>query len=403
MAQDNRRWRNNDAVRFIVLMGVVSLFADLTYEGARGITGPFLAFLGAGAAAVGLISGVGEFLGYGLRLAAGYLADRTERYWLLTALGYAVNLLAVPALALAGRWEVAAALLLLERIGKGLRTPARDAMLSYAALQVGRGWGFAVHEALDQLGAMGGPLLAAAALYLGEGYRAGFGILLFPALLSLGTLARARMAFPAPHRLERTGEGEPSSARPLPRAFWFYILFSVAAVAGYAHFQLISYHFKVQNVVGDVYIPLLYAVAMGVDAVVALVAGRLYDRVGMGSLVAIPLLALPLPWLIFGQSFLPALAGIVLWGAVMGIQETTMRAAIADMTAPERRGLAYGIFNTAYGAAWMLGSAVLGYLYEVNLLYVTIFIVALELLALPLLFLARRNGKRANGSTEGIG
>ncbi|MEW5763178.1 MAG: MFS transporter, partial [Bacillota bacterium] len=193
------------------------------------------------------------------------------------------------------------------------------------------------------------------------------------------------------------------SARPLPRAFWFYILFSVAAVAGYAHFQLISYHFKAQNVVGDVYIPLLYAMAMGVDAMVALIAGRLYDRVGMGSLVAVPLLALPLPWLIFGASYLPALAGIMLWGAIMGIQETTMRAAIADMTAPERRGLAYGIFNTAYGGAWMLGSAVLGYLYEVNLLYVTVFIVALELLALPLLYLAWRNGKRANGSTEGIG
>jgi len=402
LAQDNRRWRNNDAVRFIVLMGVVSLFADLTYEGARGITGPFLAFLGASATAVGLISGIGEFLGYGLRLAAGYLADKTERYWLLTALGYAINLLAVPVLALAGRWEVAAALLLLERIGKGLRTPARDAMLSYAALKVGRGWGFAIHEALDQIGAMGGPLLAAAALYLGQGYQAGFGILLFPAILSLGALARARMAFPAPHRLEQTGDREPSSARPLPRAFWFYILFSIAAVAGYAHFQLISYHFKVQNVVDDVHIPLLYAVAMGVDAVVALVAGRLYDRVGMGSLVTIPLLALPLPWLIFGASYVPALAGIVLWGAVMGIQETTMRAAIADMTAPERRGLAYGIFNTAYGAAWMLGSTVLGCLYEIKLLYVTVFIVGLELLALLLLCLAWRNGSQASERAEGI-
>lgn len=382
-------------------MGIVSLFADLTYEGARGITGPFLALLGASATAVGLVSGVGEFLGYGLRLASGYLADKTERYWLLTAVGYAVNLLAVPALALVGRWEAAAALLLIERIGKGLRTPARDAMLSYATCVVGRGWGFAIHEAMDQIGALGGPLLAAAALYLGHGYRAGFGILFLPAVFSLGTLAWARAAFPAPHRMEQTRAAaaarveKPSLTQGLPRAFWFYILFSIAAVAGYANFQVISYHFKVQGVVSDIHIPVFYAVAMGVDAAVALLAGRIYDRVGLGSLVAVPLLALPLPWLVFANQYHYALAGMVLWGAVMGIQETTMRAAIADMTAPERRGLAYGIFNTAYGGAWMLGSAVLGYLYDLKLAYVITFIVALELLALPLLFLACRNGGAA--------
>lgn len=382
-------------------MGIVSLFADLTYEGARGITGPFLALLGASATAVGLVSGVGEFLGYGLRLASGYLADKTERYWLLTAVGYAVNLLAVPALALVGHWEAAAALLLIERLGKGLRTPARDAMLSYATRTVGRGWGFAIHEAMDQIGALGGPLLAAAALYLGHGYRAGFGILFLPAVFSLGTLAWARAAFPAPHRMEQTRaaaaarEERPSLTQGLPRAFWFYILFSIAAVAGYANFQVISYHFKVKGVVSDIHIPVLYAVAMGVDAAVALLAGRIYDRVGIGSLVAVPLLALPLPWLVFARHYRYALAGMVLWGAVMGIQETTMRAAIADMTAPERRGLAYGIFNTAYGGAWMLGSAVLGYLYDLKLAYVITFIVALELLALPLLFLACRNGGAA--------
>ncbi|MGC7847562.1 MFS transporter [Desulforudis sp. 1088] len=385
------------AFKFIVLLGVVSLFADFTYEGARSISGPFLALLGASGLIVGLVSGFGEFLGYGLRLVSGYWADRTRRYWLLTAFGYGINLLAVPALALAGRWETAAGLLILERMGKGLRTPARDAMLSFATSKTGRGWGFAIHEALDQVGALAGPLLAAAALYLGGNYRVGFGILLVPALLALGTLTWARQTFPAPHLLEQAPEvrGEPRKPR-LPRVFWLYVAFTAVTVGGFANYQIVSYHFKLQGVVSDVQIPVLYAVAMGVDAVVALLAGRFYDRAGLGTLIAVPLLVLPLPWLIFGNGYLPALAGMVLWGAVMGIQETTMRAAVADMVGPGGRAFAYGIFNTAYGGAWMLGSVILGYLYDIRLAYVTLFIVALEVLALPLFWLVWRRAKTEN-------
>jgi MFS family permease len=169
------------ALTFVVLLGVVSLLADVTYEGARSAVGPYLEILGASAAAVGVVAGLGELVGYAIRVAAGYLSDRTGRYWAITIAGYGVNLLAVPLLALAGRWEVAAALIVFERLGKAIRTPARDAMLSHATHSMGRGWGFGLHEALDQIGAVLGPLIVAAVLYFTGDYRAGFAILLVPA------------------------------------------------------------------------------------------------------------------------------------------------------------------------------------------------------------------------------
>lgn len=84
------------AVRFIIALGTISLFADVTYEGARGVNGPFLATLGASAAVVGIASGAGELAGYLLRLAGGVAVDRTRAYWPLTIIGYIINLLAVP-------------------------------------------------------------------------------------------------------------------------------------------------------------------------------------------------------------------------------------------------------------------------------------------------------------------
>src|SRR6266496_1831603 len=176
------------ALKFVVLLGVVSLFADMTYEGARSITGPHRAVLGASATVVGLVAGFGELIGYGLRLVSGYLSDRTGRYWAITLVGYAVNMLAVPLLALAGNWEIAALLIIAERTGKAIRTPARDAMLAHATTEMGRGWGFGLHEAMDQTGALIGPLLVALVLHGTGSYRNSFAMLLAPAVLSLGVL-----------------------------------------------------------------------------------------------------------------------------------------------------------------------------------------------------------------------
>jgi MFS family permease len=377
-------------VYFIVLLGIVSLFGDITYEGARSVAGPYLATLGASPSVVGLVAGIGEFVGYGLRLASGYLVDRTKAYWLLTFIGYGL-LLSIPLLAFAGYWQLAALLIILERMGKAIRSPARDTMLSYATKEVGRGWGFAVHEALDQIGAIIGPIIFSLVLFFHGDYHEGFTLLWIPALLTLVVLALARKKVPSPQKLEAPGESNRQGNRgKLPRVFWLYTGFTLLSVAGFANFQLISYHLKVQAIVPDTQIPMMYAIAMGVDALAALLVGKTYDRIGLISLLAVPLLTLPIPFLAFSHSYSLVLTGMVLWGAVMGIQETIMRAAIADLTPMERRGFAYGIFNTVYGAGWFLGSALMGLLYGLSINYLILFAVVMELLSIPLFFLFRR-------------
>jgi len=386
---DSRR----TAYQFILMMGVVSLFGDITYEGARSVSGPFLYTLGASAAMVGLVAGLGEFLGYALRLASGHWADRTGRYWIFVFIGYGL-ILAIPLLALAGVWQAAAFFIVAERMGKAIRAPARDCMLSYATKQVGRGWGFAIHEAMDQIGAVIGPLALGAALFLGGGYRFGFAMLGVPAILTLAMLWAAQRKVPAPEAMEQSHPSPtPALHGRFPKAFWLYTLFAFLSVAGFANFQLIAYHLAARSIVPQAQIPLLYALAMGVDAIVALIIGKAYDRIGLASLLALPLLTIPIPFLGFSGSHALAVAGVVLWGAVMGIQETVMRAAIADLTPLARRGLAYGVFNTAYGAAWFAGGLVIGILYERSIGLVIAFAVAMQVIALPIVFLLPRKSK----------
>ncbi len=387
------------ALRFVVLLGVVSLFADLTYEGARSVVGPYLGLLGASATAVGIVTGLGELISYALRLVSGYLSDRTGQPWALTILGYSVNLLAVPLLALAGRWEIAAALIVLERVGKALRTPARDAMLSHATSRMGRGWGFGLHEALDQIGAVLGPLVVAAVLYVGGDYRMGFAILLMPALVALTVLIVARLLYPHPQDLEI--EAPALQLEGMSRLFWLYLAGVGLIAAGFADFPLIAFHFGQVKTVTEVWIPAFYAVAMGVDALSALVFGRLYDRMGFRTLALATLLSALCAPLVFMGDFSGALLGMVLWGVGMGAQESIMRAAVAGMAAQQRRGTAYGIFNTGYGLAWFLGSALMGVLYDLSLPALIVFSVGAQVLSLPLLMVvARRLDHRARSPTH---
>jgi len=375
----------------VLLLGVVSLFADATYEGARSITGPFLAFLGASATVTGAVAGLAELTAYALRLAFGYLADRTRWYWPLTLLGYGINLLAVPLLALAGRWEIAAFLIVMERFGKALRTPARDAMLSYATARMGHGWGFGLHEAMDQIGAVTGPLIVALVLALNGGYRESFAMLAVPAVLALAVLVVARWLYPQPRELEARGSQPPAEiGGGLPRVFWLYVAFVAVSIAGFAHFQLMSYHFTRAELIPAVQVPVLFAVAMGVDALVALLVGRWFDEVGLLALVLVPVASLPIAPLVFTSSAAAVVVGLILWGAVMGMQETIMRAAVAKMIPLTHRGTAYGTFNAAYGVFWFLGSLAMGVLYDFNLAYLIVFSIALELLSLPVLFLVQR-------------
>ncbi|OIP27392.1 MAG: MFS transporter [Dehalococcoidia bacterium CG2_30_46_9] len=383
-------------MHFIILLGIVSLFGDITYEGARSITGPFLATMGASASIVGLVAGIGEFIGYALRLASGYFVDRTKAYWLMTFIGYGL-LLSIPLLAFVGYWQLAAILIILERMGKAIRSPARDTMLSYATKEVGRGWGFGIHEALDQVGAIIGPLIFSLVFSLNGSYQKGFTIMWIPAFLALATLALARRKVPSPQKLEAPLETDKQNIKgKLPRVFWLYTLFTLLSVAGFANFQLISYHLHVQSIVSDVQIPIFYAVAMGVDALAALLVGKTYDKIGLISLLAVPLLTLPIPFLAFSYSHSLVLVSVILWGMVMGIQETIMRAAIADLTPVERRGFAYGIFNTAYGASWFLGSSLMGLLYDFSLNYLILFVIVMELLSLPVFFLVKRRSEERN-------
>jgi MFS family permease len=396
MKREQRDTRRT-AYQFIIMMGVVSLFGDITYEGARGVAGPFLYTLGAGAAMVGLVAGLGEFLGYALRLLSGHWADRTGRYWVFAFIGYGL-ILAIPLLALAGVWQVAAFFIIAERMGKAIRAPSRDCMLSYATKQVGRGWGFAIHEAMDQIGAVIGPLALSAVLFLRGGYRFGFAILGVPALMTLVMLWAAQRKVPVPEEMERSHHSEPPPVHgKFPKAFWLYTLFAFLSVAGFANFQLMAYHFAARSIVPEAQIPLMYALAMGVDALVALIIGKAYDRIGLTSLLALPLLTIPIAFLGFSGSYALAVAGVVLWGAVMGIQETIMRAAIADLTPMARRGLAYGVFNTAYGAAWFAGGLVIGILYEHSIGLVIAFAAAMQVLALPIVFLMARKSKHSLG------
>ena len=369
------------AWRFIILVGVISLFSDMTYEGARSISGPFLGELKASALVVGVVAGLGEFLGYALRLGSGYLTDRLGRYWLITFAGYAVNLLAVPLLALAGSWEIAAVLLVLERIGKAVRTPARDAMLSHAAGAVGRGWGFGFHEAMDQIGAVTGPLIVAAVLYFQGGYRQGFAVLLLPAVLALVVITMAARLYPHPQHLEVNAPALNTTG--FTRPYWLYVVAVGLLGAGYADFPLIAYHFGKTALLPSGWIPLFYAVAMAVDAVAALILGRLFDRLGMPVIMGTAVLSALFAPLVFLGGFELALLGMVLWGIGMGALESIIKAALAEMVPRDRRATGFGLFNAGFGLFWFLGSALMGFLYDFSLGALVAFSVTAQLLAIP--------------------
>lgn len=385
------------AMRFVVLLGIVSLLSDATYEGARSITGPFLETLKASAAVVGIVAGAGELLGYALRLFSGLLSDKTGRYWLITIVGYAVNLLAVPVLALAGNWPVAAALMIAERVGKALRTPARDAMLADATGRVGHGWGFGIHEALDQIGAILGPLIVAGVLAVRGEYRTGFAVLLIPALMALAVLGIARYLYPRPHDLEvKTPDLHREGLSPV---YWTYLAGAALVGAGFADFPLVAYHIQKTGMASETVVPILYALAMGVDAVAALGFGRLFDRIGVRVLAMGALLSAGFAPLVFLGGFAPLVAGVLLWGIGMGAQESVMRAALATMAPRERRASAYGVFNACFGVAWFLGSALMGVLYDRSVFAVAVFSAAMQLAAAPVLL--RVAATHRQGSTAG--
>lgn len=372
-------------LRFVVAFGIISMLADFVYEGARSIAGPYLATLGASAAVVGVVTGAGEAVALVFRLASGRLSDRTGRHWSLSIAGYVITIVSVPLLAATQALWQASALVISERFGKAVRTPARDTMLAQAGTSIGRGWAFAVHEALDQSGALLGPLLVAAMIAV-SGYRLGFAVLAVPGALALLAIAWLRRAVPEPAAYEQDGLVDaatlpPSGAR-FSRRFWLYSLFTALTMAGFATFGVLGYHLQARHVVSAPWIPVIYASAMGAAAVAALLSGRIYDRVGLRGLATLPILAAAVPFLSFSTTPLLVLVGSLVWGAAMGVHESTMRAAVADLVQANRRGYGYGMFTAVYGLAWLAGAAAIGVLYDHSIRSAQAFIVVTQAVAL---------------------
>jgi len=392
------------AFKLILLFGLVSLFGDMVYEGARSVNGPYLLTLGANAAMVGLVAGLAEFLGYAVRLLSGYFADKKKAYWLFTFIGYGL-LVSVPLLSLTGIWQIAVIFIIMERLGKAIRSPAKDTILSQATKQVGTGFGFAIAEVLDQIGAITGPLIFTLLfVFLGKGsrgladYQQGYALLWIPLALVMLCIFFAYRAVPNPQVLESSVIKNPESDK-LSKVFWIYTVFTFVTTLGFANFALVGYHFKAKQVMTDAQIPLFYAIAMGVDALAAIIIGKVYDifkakrnneKAGLLTLLAIPVFSLFIPVFVFSSKFSLCLAGAIIWGIVMGAHETVMKSAIADLTPLKKRGTGYGIFNATYGLAIFIGSTVTGLLYEYSIPAVIIISIVVELAAIPVFFIMRK-------------
>lgn len=378
------------ALRFILLIGALSFFADFTYEGSRSILGPYLGSLGADAAVIGIVTGFGELAGYGLRLLSGPLADVTGRFWPVMIVGYIIQMTAVPTLALTHTWPAAAALIILERIGKAIRNPPRDVMLSHAGRSVGGyGWAFGIHESLDQFGALVGPLLVATVLTRRGGFHEAFAVLAVPAAINLILVLVARVTYPRPQDLEASvpsvrGQG-------LPRVYWVYLAGAGLVALGFADYPIIAYHLGREGVARGEWIAIFYSVAMAVSGTGSLVLGRLFDRWGFSVLIGLTIVSAAFAPLVFLGGFGAALAGAAIWGLGMGVHESIIPAAVAPMVRPERRASAFGLFTAGYGVFWFLGSAAIGILYDRSVHAAVAFCVLAELAAVPVfVWVARR-------------
>jgi MFS family permease len=345
--------------------------------------GPYLASLRATAFAIAVVTGFGELLGYGLRLVSGRLADSTGKFWPITIFGYVVQMLSVPALALTGSWPAAAVLIVLERVGKAIRIPPRDLMLSHAARQAGGyGWAFGIREAIDQFGAMFGPLVMAAVLAHHGNYHEAFAILLVPALINLGLVLFARRLYPRPQDMDKVPPVVQGNR--FPTSFWVYLAGAALVAAGFADYSLIAYHLSRAGVARDDSIAVFYAVAMAVSGGGSLFFGRLFDRFGFAVLTGLTLLSALFAPLVFLGGFWGSLAGAAVWGLGMGVHESIIPAAVAPMVPVQRRASAFGTFTAGYGIFWFIGSAVIGALYDISLSATIAFCFIAELAAVPL-------------------
>ncbi len=394
---------------FVVAFGVVSLLADMVYEGARSIIGPYLATLGASATLVGIVAGAGEFIGYGLRVFTGYAVGRTRRYWTWTILGYAMTVLSVPLIGVTGVLAPALVMYGTERLGKAVRSPAKDTLLSYAAAKTGRGSAFGVHQALDQTGALLGPLLLAAILTWRDGdYRLAFGILAIPGVLLLCMLLWLRSRVPDPREYESSLEDTTAPdtapiahATGLPATFWQYVAVVAVLSAGVASFPLIAFHALNRHLAADATIPLLFAVAMAVDGLSGFLVGRLYDAYGPRVLVAVPVAA-AIAAIAFTSSVALLWIGVAIWGVVNGVLDSTVKAVVSEIVPSTSRAAGFGWLALVRGLGLLVAGAALGLAYEHNPATAIGLIVAINVVALAgLVAILRRIERRGTQRSEG--
>lgn len=395
--------RYTPAITVIIIFGIISMLGDMVYEGARSANSQYLNLLDISAAQVGLVFGIGEFLGYALRLIAGVLSDRTGKYWTFIFIGYGM-LIAVPLIGLTLNWNILVVLILMERIGKSLRNPAKDTILSgVAENQVGIGFAFGLQEALDQLGAFAGPLIFTLVFFLAAEsgipqYQYGYKALIIPFIALMLFLIYAY------RRIEKNNLLPPSPTKgflsqSLSPMFWIYAAFTFFTTIGFVNFSVIGYHLKANHLLADGSITLLYAAAMMVDAIAALVVGKAYDTMkersgkrtgGLLVLLAIPFITALLPLLTLSHSVTLIVIGMGVFGLVLGIHETIMRSAIADLTPFHKRGTSYGVFNTVYGLALLSGAALMGWLYDLGRLEsITVFTLLTSIIGIGLFFKMR--------------
>ena|SRR5258707_8939854 len=387
------RFDRRNALAFILAFGVVSLFGDMAYEGMRGINGQFLGSLGASGTAVGIIAGTGELAGYLIRLVSGRFVQRSGAYWLFSIGGYALTMAAVPAMAFVFNWQSAALFVVLERTGKAIRGPANSTMMSRAGEQIGQGWAFGVQEALDQTGAVIGPLITALVLAHHGEYRSAYAWLAVPAVLTMLTVITLAWRFPFAGHVAQKATG--TAAVGLSRAFWFYIASAALLGFGFADFSLMAFHFSRAHTIGSTAVPVLYAAAMGASGAGALLFGWLFDKRGMGVLVPVILMGAASAPLVFLGQAPEAIAGTLLWGLAIGTQNTLTSAAVAKLVPENQRAQAFGIFSAIFGTGWFLGSALLGVLYDRSLIALSLVAVGAQLLALIPFALAMRNIRRS--------
>lgn len=391
------------AMLFILLFGIVSMFSDMTKESAESIRGAFLSLMGASAATIGLVSGLGELVGYSLRFVSGKFADRTRKYWPIVIVGYCLELVTIPAMAFVGEngWVAACILLVVQKFGKAIKKPAKDTVVSFAASQEGAGKAFGLQELLDQFGAVLGPLLLYAIMLFKtdgstfERYSFCFLALAVPAVVTLILLVVTRLHFPNPEQFEPDAK-EYTPLRAGKR-FVLYIIGISLFAFGFLDYSLVAMHVNraYSGLISADVLPLLYSAAMFVDAAAALLFGYLYDRWGMKVLVISAVIAAPFSFLVFlGHSVPSLIAGVVMWGVGMGAQESILKAAVTDMTPKSGRASGFGVFSLAFGLAWFLGSWCLGALYDINLPLMAAVSAACQLLAIPFYILSSPKGMR---------